>query len=296
MKSTHDAFGYTEMIHEALRGVVRKTLQRAQEFGMPLDHHFYITFKTMAQRVVLPLYLRQKYPESMTIVLQYQFHNLRVGDKGFSVSLSFGGKFENLYIPFSAVEMFSDPEAELVLNFEGNRSEHEQEIGLNHKPGRIYPRATNKTDEINEPTQLLKPTPSNATRREEPQGNATKGGSTSNSEWLKTDDKDGYKESNKGDSKSSDSTSPFIKGISYSMVSHKPKRTNKLKSVESSKKPNDKITRETFANARIETVINTGVNERIGAEEGARVLTFKAKNHDADKRKQDDNSPEPETR
>ena len=111
------------MIQEALRGVVRKVLRRTQDFGMPPEHLFYITFKTMAQQVVLPLYLRRKYPESMTIVLQHQFHNLQVGEKGFSVSLGFSGKFENLCIPFSAIEMFSDPTAELVLSFQEKAEE-----------------------------------------------------------------------------------------------------------------------------------------------------------------------------
>ncbi len=118
MHPPYDSLGYSAMIHDALRSVVRKTLLQVKEFGMPTDHHFYITFKTMAPQVVLPLYLRQKYPESMTIVLQYQFHNLTITDKAFSVSLSFGGKFETLAVPFSAIVMFSDPEAQLVFNFE----------------------------------------------------------------------------------------------------------------------------------------------------------------------------------
>ena len=127
MKSTNDTFGYSAMIQEALRGVVRKVLRRTQDFGMPPEHLFYITFKTMAQQVVLPLYLRRKYPESMTIVLQHQFHNLQVGEKGFSVSLGFSGKFENLCIPFSAIEMFSDPTAELVLSFQEKPEEKPEE-------------------------------------------------------------------------------------------------------------------------------------------------------------------------
>ena len=113
-----DPIGYSAMIHDALRSVVRKTLLQVKEIGMPKDHLFYITFKTMAPQVVLPLYLRQKYPESMTIVLQYQFYNLTITDSLFSVSLGFGGKFETLTVPFSAIVMFSDPEAQLVFNFE----------------------------------------------------------------------------------------------------------------------------------------------------------------------------------
>ena len=118
MPPPYDSLGYSAMIHDALRGVVRKTLLQVKEFGMPTDHHFYITFKTMAPQIVLPLYLRQKYPESMTIVLQYQFYSLTITDSAFSVSLSFGGKFETLTVPFSAIVMFSDPEAQLVFNFE----------------------------------------------------------------------------------------------------------------------------------------------------------------------------------
>ncbi len=118
MPQHDDPIGYSAMIHDALRSVVRKTLLQVKEIGMPKDHLFYITFKTMAPQVVLPLYLRQKYPESMTIVLQYQFYNLTITDSLFSVSLSFGGKFETLTVPFAAIVMFSDPEAQLVFNFE----------------------------------------------------------------------------------------------------------------------------------------------------------------------------------
>ena len=71
-------FRYNEMIEEALRGVVRRVLRQVAENGLPGAHHFYITFRTTAPGVEIADRLREKYPEEMTIVLQYEF----VGPRG----------------------------------------------------------------------------------------------------------------------------------------------------------------------------------------------------------------------
>ena len=62
--------------------------------------------------------LRTKYPEEMTIVLQHQFWDLVVGDKGFEVGLSFNGVPERLAVPFEAIKGFFDPSVQFGLQFE----------------------------------------------------------------------------------------------------------------------------------------------------------------------------------
>ncbi|HSR56468.1 MAG TPA: ClpXP protease specificity-enhancing factor SspB, partial [Alphaproteobacteria bacterium] len=70
-----------------------------------------------APEVEMPAYLRAQHPEEITIVLQHQFWNLLVDEVGFSVDLSFSGKREHLYIPFTALVSFVDPSAEFGLQF-----------------------------------------------------------------------------------------------------------------------------------------------------------------------------------
>lgn len=110
---------YSTMVMRALRDVVRQALQRAAESGLPEDHHFFITFLTMARGVELSDRLRQKFPSDMTIVLQHRFWNLTVDDAAFEVDLTFDNISEHLRVPFSAILNFTDPSVEFVLPFQG---------------------------------------------------------------------------------------------------------------------------------------------------------------------------------
>jgi hypothetical protein len=109
---------YDQMIEEALRGVVRRALRTVVESGLPGSHHFYITFRTTAPGVEIADRLREKYPEEMTIVLQYQFWALEVLAERFSVTLSFNDVPERLVVPFAAVTAFADPAAKFGLQFQ----------------------------------------------------------------------------------------------------------------------------------------------------------------------------------
>jgi hypothetical protein len=54
----------------------------------------------------------------MTIILQHQFWDLTVNERGFEVGLSFGGIPEKLGIPFEAINGFFDPSVQFGLQFE----------------------------------------------------------------------------------------------------------------------------------------------------------------------------------
>lgn len=113
---------YEQMMEQALRGVMREALVYVQERGLPGQHHFYITFRTEHPGVEIPSTLRQKFPREMTIVLQYQFWGLKVGEDGFEVTLSFDAKHERLVVPFLAVSAFVDPSAQFGLQFTGGET------------------------------------------------------------------------------------------------------------------------------------------------------------------------------
>ena len=113
-----DHIRYDILAQEALREMVRKVLAEVAKTGLKGDHHFNITFATEAPGVRIPPRLREQYPQEMTIVLQYQFWDLKVGPDAFEVGLSFGGVPERLTVPLTAVTSFVDPSVQFALQFQ----------------------------------------------------------------------------------------------------------------------------------------------------------------------------------
>lgn len=131
---------YDEIVQEALRAVVGRVLGQIEITGgdLPGAHHFYITFKTGAPGVNIPVHLRERFPDEMTIVLQNKFWELSVGDDAFSVGLSFNAVPAKLTIPFAAITAFVDPAVDFGLQFQAavTELEHERhEDAENDSPG-----------------------------------------------------------------------------------------------------------------------------------------------------------------
>jgi uncharacterized protein len=113
-----DHIRYDLLAQEALRGVVRTVLADVAKKGLPGEHHFKITFSTTAPGVELSERMSERYPQEMTIVLQYQFWDLTVTEESFEVGLSFGGVAERIVIPFDAITAFFDPSVQFGFQFE----------------------------------------------------------------------------------------------------------------------------------------------------------------------------------
>jgi hypothetical protein len=106
---TPPGIDYAALMRDALRGVVRQALALAAAEGLPGDHHFFLTFGTAEEGVLLPARLLRQFPAEITIVLQHQYWNLAVDDAGFAVTLRFGGAPERLVVPWPALRAFADP-------------------------------------------------------------------------------------------------------------------------------------------------------------------------------------------
>ncbi|WP_444464327.1 SspB family protein [Rhodobacter capsulatus] len=118
---------YGTLMHRAMRGLIQTVLTEVAEHGLPGAHHFFITFDTRAPKVEMADWLKSRYPEEMTIVIQHWFENLVVTDEGFSITLNFGNQPEPLVIPFDAVHTFVDPSVEFGLRFESQDSEEDED-------------------------------------------------------------------------------------------------------------------------------------------------------------------------
>ena len=113
-----DTLDYGSLMHRAMRGLIFNVLEQVRDHGLPGNHHFFITFDTTHPDVQLADWLKDRYPEEMTVVIQHWFDNLEVREDGFSITLNFGDQPEPIQIPFDAIQTFVDPSVEFGLRFE----------------------------------------------------------------------------------------------------------------------------------------------------------------------------------
>ena len=117
--SAKDHIGYHALTQAALRGVVRAAMDKAATLGqLPGDHHFYVTFRTRTKGVQMADWLKDKFPDEMTIVIQHQFWEFEVHDDRFEIILKFGGDPQHLRVPFVAVSRFFDPSTNFGVQIE----------------------------------------------------------------------------------------------------------------------------------------------------------------------------------
>jgi hypothetical protein len=117
-----DFIGYQALTDAALRSVVRDALRKIEKTGLIGSHHFYLTFKTQFPGVSIPDFLREQYPDEMTIILQHQFWGLKVKEDSFEVTLTFKKLPATLSIPFVALTAFFDPAVQFGLQFRGEQT------------------------------------------------------------------------------------------------------------------------------------------------------------------------------
>lgn len=108
---------YGDLVDKAMHIIVCEVLKIVEKYGLPGDHHFFISFITKHPGVKLSKALLDKYPREMTIVIQYQYQDLKIDNKGFGITLSFSGHKENIYVPYSAITTFADPSVQFGLQF-----------------------------------------------------------------------------------------------------------------------------------------------------------------------------------
>ena len=117
MQDNHDLIGYDEIIENSMRTVIYETLKKVENGGLPGAHYFIISFLTKFPDVKIPKSLKDKYHDEMTIVIQFQYKDLKVKHEHFEISLSFSGKYEKLSIPYKSVTSFADPSMNFGLKF-----------------------------------------------------------------------------------------------------------------------------------------------------------------------------------
>ncbi|MDR0804130.1 MAG: ClpXP protease specificity-enhancing factor SspB [Rickettsiales bacterium] len=129
---------YQIILERALKSVVRDALEFAQINGLGDNAALYLTFRTRCHGVVIPDFLKMRYPDLMTVVLQYSFTNLNISDTEFGVTLTFDGNPYYIRIPYAALIEFKDPNADFILQFQpdgkNDLTSNDLELPLTEKP------------------------------------------------------------------------------------------------------------------------------------------------------------------
>ena len=123
-----DKINYSQMMHCAMQGLMIELLENISEHGLPGSHHFLISFDTRNNGVKIAPWIKERYPEEMTIVIQNWFENLDVRKDDFSITLNFGDNPETLIIPWNSISTFVDPSVEFSLQFEAKEYSQKKEV------------------------------------------------------------------------------------------------------------------------------------------------------------------------
>ena len=146
---------YKALIEDAMLTMVKDILKKISKNGLPKNHHFLITFFSNSKGVIIPDWMKEKYPDKMTIIIRNWFENLDVSEKKFEISLNFNNIVERLTIPFSSLELFADPSVDFAISFnqatkmsdtEAERSEEKSNKNIKKKKATLNKKNENVID------------------------------------------------------------------------------------------------------------------------------------------------------
>ncbi len=112
---------YQKILDKNMLNVFKDILKNIKDSGLSNNNHLYITFLTDHKDVELPNWLKQKYPQEMTIIIQYEYYDLEINNNNFSITLSFDNIKTNLTINYNAIVSFADPSANFGLILKKNK-------------------------------------------------------------------------------------------------------------------------------------------------------------------------------
>lgn len=102
-------------IRQELYKIVREILEEVAKNGLQGEDYYVLQFET--PKATIPDFVRAKYPQNITIVLQHQFQDLVLTANAIEVVLTFGGVTSNIVIPYETLMVFANPTSGLALTF-----------------------------------------------------------------------------------------------------------------------------------------------------------------------------------
>ena len=106
---------YQNILKKNMINVLKDVLKNIEENGLKGGNHLYITFLTNHPKALLPKWFKEKYPNEVTIVIQYEYYYLNINEDNFSIGLSFNDVKTDLVISYDSIISFADPFANFGL-------------------------------------------------------------------------------------------------------------------------------------------------------------------------------------
>ena len=69
---------YKKILNKNILNILKDILYEIELNGLQEGHHLFITFQTNIKKNIIPDWLKKKFPKEMTIVIQYEYSNLKV--------------------------------------------------------------------------------------------------------------------------------------------------------------------------------------------------------------------------
>ena len=113
---------YQKILSQNMIGVLIDVLEDIKKHGIN-QNQLYITFLTKHESVKIPKWLIKKYPKEMTIVIQFEYYDLKINKKNFSITLSFNDIKTELKIGYSSIISFADPSVNFGLILQNRKIE-----------------------------------------------------------------------------------------------------------------------------------------------------------------------------
>ena len=124
---------YQKILDKNMLNVLKDVLKNIRDNGLSNNNHLYITFLTNHKNVELPNWLKKKYTQEMTIVIQYEYYDLEINENDFSIKLSFDDIKTHLKINYNAIVSFADPSANFGLILQKNKIQKKVNKKLENK-------------------------------------------------------------------------------------------------------------------------------------------------------------------
>ena len=94
---------YQKILNQNMLNVLKDILVNIKDEGLQSSNQLYITFETNHEGVKIPNWLKDKYQNEMTIVIQYEYYDIKIHKKYFLITLSFNDIKTNLIKPVNIV-------------------------------------------------------------------------------------------------------------------------------------------------------------------------------------------------
>ena len=126
---------YSNILRKNLIKVLHDVLTIVSTEGFKEGHHLYITIDLNNKDIKIPSWLKNKYKNEITIVLQNEYWNLKVKNNIFTVDLSFNNTLTRISVPFESVLSFADPYANFGLQVSSikNKKNYNNERKIKYK-------------------------------------------------------------------------------------------------------------------------------------------------------------------